>query len=38
VSRKLLRNFFKFIFGWLFIHRFDEDAGYPGRFLASVAV
>ena len=35
--RKLLRSFFTFVFGWLFIHRFDEDAGYPGRFLAPMA-
>ena len=34
--RKLLRSFLAFIFRWLFIHRFDEDAAYPGRFLAPV--
>jgi len=35
--RKLLRCFITFVFGWLFIHHSNEDAGYSSRLLASVA-
>ena len=34
---KFLRSFFTFIFGWIRIHHSEEDTGYLGRFLASVA-
>ena len=35
--RKLLRSFFTFVFGWLFIHHFDECDASPGLSLELAA-